>query len=66
MLRALAKLIHLNEILYFPLQKSVKRFVAALMLALEQSTQVEVRSQNFGIFLQVLKNQDFCSHSVCP
>ena len=66
MLLALAKLIHLKDILYFPLQKSVKRFVAALMLAPEQSTQVEVRSQNFGIFLQVLKNQDFCSQSVCP
>ena len=58
-LLALAKLIHPKDILYFPLQKSVKRFEAALMLAPEQSTQVEVRSQNFGIFLQVLKNQDF-------
>ena len=40
-LLALAKLIHPKDILYFPLQKSVKRFEAALMLAPEQSTQVE-------------------------
>ena len=40
-LLALAKLIHLKDILYFPLQKSVKRFEAALILAPEQSTQVE-------------------------
>ena len=66
MLLALAKLIHPKDILYFPLLKSVKRFEAALMLAPEQSTQGQVRSQNFGIFLQVLKNQDFCSQSVCP
>ena len=40
-LLALAKLIHPKDILYFPLQKSVKRFEAALILAPEQSTQVE-------------------------
>ena len=41
MLLALAKLIHPKDILYFPLLKGAKRFEAALMLAPEQSTQVE-------------------------
>ena len=58
-LLALAKLIHLKDILYFPLQKSVKRFEAALMLAPEQSTQVEVRSQNFGIFFASFEKSGF-------
>ena len=40
-LLALAELIHLKDILYFPLLKGVKRFEAALMLAPEQSTQVQ-------------------------
>ena len=65
-LLALAKLIHPKDILYFPLLKGVKRFEAALMLAPEQSTQVELEVRILEIFLQVLKNQDFCSHSVCP
>ena len=58
-LLALAKLIHLKDILYFPLQKSVKRFEAALMLAPEQSTQVEVRSQSFAIFFASFEKSGF-------
>ena len=58
-LLALEKLIHSKDILYFPLLKGVKRFEAALMLAPEQSTQIEVRSQNFAIFFASFEKSGF-------
>ena len=58
-LLALEKLIHSKDILYFPLLKSVKRFEAALMLAPEQSTKEQLRSQNFGIFFATFEKSGF-------